>query len=90
MENFCGARNELGSTFLTFILTPLKTNIQFVCGFGYTLLNPTQIIINYLLSQNSLLKTCSQIDNLLLKLGVLFSSMEKLTLERATQFARRG
>jgi hypothetical protein len=84
MENFCGARNELESTFLTLILTPLKTNIQFVCEFGYTLLNPTQIILNYLLSQNSLLKTCSQIDNLLLKLGVLFGSIEKLTLKRAT------
>jgi hypothetical protein len=29
---------------------------------------------------NSLFKMCSQIGNLLLKLGVLFGSMEKLTL----------
>jgi hypothetical protein len=29
-----GARNELGSTLITLILTPLKTNTQFVCGFG--------------------------------------------------------
>jgi hypothetical protein len=79
-----GAGNELGSTFLALILTHLKTNTQFVCGFGCTLLNPTQIVLNHLLTQNGLLKTCSQIGNLLLKLGVLFSSMEKLTLERAT------
>jgi hypothetical protein len=33
---------------------------------------------------------CSQIGNLLLKVGVLFDSMEKLTLERDTYFTRRG
>jgi hypothetical protein len=54
-----GAGNELGSTLLTLILTPLKTNTQFVCGFGCTLLNPTQIILNHLLTQNGLLKTWS-------------------------------
>jgi hypothetical protein len=85
-----GVGNELRSTLLTFILTPLKTNTQFVYGFGCTLLNPTQIILNHLLTQNGLLKTCSQIGNLLLKLDVLFCSMEKLTLERATQFTQRG
>jgi hypothetical protein len=82
-----GAGNELGSTLVILILTPLKTNAQFVCGFGCTLLNPTQINLYHLLTQNSILKTCSQIGNLLLELGVLFGSMEKLTLERATQFA---
>jgi hypothetical protein len=85
-----GAGNEFGSTLLTPILTPLKTNTQFVCGFCCTLLNPTQIILNHLLNQNGIFKTCSQIDNLLLKLSVLFDSMKKLNLERATQFARRG
>jgi hypothetical protein len=85
-----GVGNKLVSTLLTLILTPLKTNTQFVCGFGCTLLNPTQIILNHLLTQNGLLKTCSQIGNILLKLSVLFGSMEKLTLERATQFTRRG
>jgi hypothetical protein len=35
------ARNKLGSTFLTLILTSLKANAQFVCGFGCTLLNLT-------------------------------------------------
>jgi hypothetical protein len=85
-----GAVNEFGSTLLTLILTPLKTNTQFVCGFGCTLLNPTQTILNHLLTQNGLLKMYSQIGNLLLKLGVLFGSMEKLTLERATQFTWRG
>jgi hypothetical protein len=85
-----GARNELGSTLLTRNFTPLKTNTQFVCGFGCILLNPTQIILNHLLTQNGLLKTCSQIGNLLLKLGILFGSIKKLTLERATQFAQRG
>jgi hypothetical protein len=81
---------ELWSTFVTLILAPLKMNIQFICEFGCTLLNPTQIILNHLLTQNDLLKTCSQICNILLKLGVLFDSMEMLTLKRATQFARRG
>jgi hypothetical protein len=84
-----GARNELGSTLLTLILTPFKTNTQFVCGFGCTLLNPTQIILNHLLTQNSLLKMCSQIGNLLLKLGVLFSSLKKLTLKRDTHITWR-
>jgi hypothetical protein len=32
----------------------------------------------------------SQICDLLLKLGVLFGGMKKLTLERDTRFARRG
>jgi hypothetical protein len=54
-----GAENELRSTLLTLILTPLKTNTQFACGFGCTLINPTQIIINHLLTQNGLLKTCN-------------------------------
>jgi hypothetical protein len=83
-------RNELGSTLLTLILTPLKTNTQFVCGFGCTLLDPTQIILDHFLAQSSFLKKCSQIGNLLLKLGVLFGSIEKLTLERATRITRRG
>jgi hypothetical protein len=61
-----GAGNDLESTLLTLILTPLKTNTQFICGFGCTLLNPTQIILNHLLTQNSLLKMCSQISDLLL------------------------
>jgi hypothetical protein len=85
-----GDGNKLVSTLLTLIFTPLKTNIQFVCEFGCTLLNPTQIILNHLLTQNGLLKTCSQIGNLLLKLDVLFGSMEKLTLERSTQLTQRG
>jgi hypothetical protein len=61
-----GARNKLGSTLLTLFLTSLKPNTQFICGFGCTLLNSAQIIINHLLTQNSLLKICSQIGNLLL------------------------
>jgi hypothetical protein len=85
-----GARNELGSTLLTLILTPLKPNTQSICGLGCTLLNPTQVLLNYLLTQHGFLKPCSQIGNLLLKLGVLFGSMEKLTLERDTCFTRRG
>jgi hypothetical protein len=85
-----GARNKLGSTLLTLILTPLKSNTQSVCGLGCTLLNPTQVLLNYLLTQHGFLKTCSQIGNLLLKLGVLFGSMKKLTLERDTCFTRRG
>jgi hypothetical protein len=85
-----GARNKLGGTLLTLILTPLKPNTQSVCGISCTLLNPTQILLDHLLTQGSFLKTCSQIGNLLLKLGVLFGSMEKLTLKRNTYFTRRG
>jgi hypothetical protein len=84
-----GAGNELGSTLLTLILTPLKPNTQSVCGFGFTLLNPTQVL-NHCLAQNGFLKMRSQIGNLLLKLGVLFGSMEKLTLERDTCFTWMG
>jgi hypothetical protein len=84
------ARNKLGSTILTLFLTSLKPNPQSICGFGCTLLNPTQVLLNYFLAQNSFLKTCSQISDLLLKLGVLLGSIEKLTLERETRFARRG
>jgi hypothetical protein len=85
-----GAEIELESTLLTLILTPLKTNTQSISGFGCTLLNPTQILFNHFLTQNNFLKACSQIGNLLLNLGVLFSSMEKLTIERNTCFARKG
>jgi hypothetical protein len=85
-----GARNKLGSTLLTLILTPLKHNPQSVCGLGCTLLNPAQVLLNNLLTQHSFLKASSQICNLLLKLGVLFGSMEKLTIERDTCFTRRG
>jgi hypothetical protein len=84
------ARNKLRSTLLTFLLTSLKPNTQSVCGLGCTLLNPAQIVINHFLTQSSFLKACSQIGNLLLKLGVLFGSMEKLTLERDTRFTWRG
>jgi hypothetical protein len=84
------ARNKLRSTRLTFLLTSLKPNTQFVCRLGCTLLNPAQILLDHLLTQSSFLKACSQIGNLLLKLGVLFGSMEKLTLERDTLFALRG
>jgi hypothetical protein len=75
------ARNKLRSTLLTLFLTSLKPNIQSVCGLSCTLLNPTQILLNHLLTQNGFVKTCSQIDNLLLKLSVLFGSMEKLTCD---------
>jgi hypothetical protein len=85
-----GARNKLGSTLLILVLTPLKTNTQFVSGLGCTQLNPTEIIFNHLLTHNHSLKARSQISNLLLHLGVLFGSMEKLTLERTTHLAWRG
>jgi hypothetical protein len=85
-----GARNKLRSTLLTFLLTSLKPNTQSICRHGCTLLNPAQILLNHLLTQHGFLKTCNQIGNLLLKLGVLFGSMEKLTLERDTCFTRRG
>jgi hypothetical protein len=85
-----GAGNKLGSTLPTLIPTPLKTNTQYVCRFGCTLLNPTQILLDHFLTQNSFFKTYSQIGNLLMKLGILLGSMEKLTLERDTCFTRRG
>jgi hypothetical protein len=85
-----GARNKLKSTLLTFLLTSLKPNTQSVYGLDCTLLNLAQILLDHFLTQTSFIKTCSQIGNLLLKLGVLFGSMEKLTLERNTCFARRG
>jgi hypothetical protein len=78
-----GATNEHRSTLLTLILISLKPNTQFVCGLACTLLIPAQIILNHLL------KMCSQIGNLLLKLSILFGSMEKLTLERGTRFPWR-
>jgi hypothetical protein len=84
------AGNELGSTLLTLILTPLKTNTQSVGGFGCALLNPAQILVNHFLAQNGFLKTCSEICDLMLKLTILFGSMEKLTLERETRFTRSG
>jgi hypothetical protein len=59
-------RDKLRSTLLTLVLTPLKANTQFVCGFGCTLLNPTQIILNEFLAHNHPLKMRSQISNLLL------------------------
>jgi hypothetical protein len=85
-----GARDEFRSTLHTLVLTPLNTNIQLICRLGYTLLNMTQIIRNHLLTHNQPLKMTSQVGNLLLKLGVLFGSMDKLTLERTTRYTRRG
>jgi hypothetical protein len=83
-------RNKLGSTLLTILLTSLKPNTQSVCGLGCTLLNSAQILLDHFLTQSSFLKACSQIGNLLLKLGILFGNMEKLTFERDTCFTRRG
>jgi hypothetical protein len=85
-----GARNKLRSTLLILFLTSLKHNPESVCGFGCTLLNPAQILLNHFLAQNDFLKTRSQISDLMLKLGVFFVSMEKLTLERDTCFTWRG
>jgi hypothetical protein len=85
-----GARNKLRSTLLTFLLTSLEPNTQSVCGLGCTLVNLAQILLNHFLTQSGFFKVSSQIGNLLLKLGVLFGSLEKLTLERNTCFARRG
>jgi hypothetical protein len=41
-----GTRDKLRSTLLTLVLIPLKTNTQFICGLGCTLLNLTQVILN--------------------------------------------
>jgi hypothetical protein len=85
-----GARNKVRNSLPTFVLTPLKAKTQSVCGFDDTLLNLAQVILNHFLAQNGFLKMSSQISDLLLKLGVLFGSMEKITLERDTRFAQRG
>jgi hypothetical protein len=85
-----GARDELRSILLTLVLTPLKGNTQFICEFVCTLLNLAQILHNHFLTQNSLLKTCSQICSLLLQLCVLFCSIEKLTHERTTPYSWRS
>jgi hypothetical protein len=52
-----GARNKFGSTLLTLVLTSLKVNVQFVCGFGCTLINLIQVILNHFLTQLGSLKT---------------------------------
>jgi hypothetical protein len=54
-----GSRDKFGSTLLNLFLTSLKPNIQFVCGFGYTLLNPAQVLLNYFLTHHSSLKVRS-------------------------------
>jgi hypothetical protein len=46
-----GARNKLGSTLSTLVLTSLKLNTQFVSKLGCTLLNTAHIILNHLLIQ---------------------------------------
>jgi hypothetical protein len=84
-----GGRNKFGGNLLTLVLTPLKLNTQFISELGCTTLNSTQIIINHFLAHNSSLKTRSQVSNLMLQLGVLFGSMEMLTIERATHFTWR-
>jgi hypothetical protein len=45
-----GARDKPGSTLFTLVLTSLKANTQLIGGFGCTLLNPTQIILNHFLA----------------------------------------
>jgi hypothetical protein len=82
-------RNKLRITLLILFLTSLKLNPQSVCGFGCTLLNLAQILLNHFLAQNDFLKMRSQISDLPLKLDVLFDSLEKLTIERDTCFTWR-
>jgi hypothetical protein len=60
-----GARNKLGSTLLTLVLTSLKANTKFVCGLGCTLFHTVQVILNHLLAHYGSLKTRSQIGNFL-------------------------
>jgi hypothetical protein len=59
------ARNKLGSTLLTLVLTPLKANTQLVCGLGCTLFHTVQVSLNHFLAHNSFLKMRSKIGNLL-------------------------
>jgi hypothetical protein len=60
-----GARNKLGRTLLTLVLTSLKANTQFVCGFGCTLFHMVQVILKHFLTHHSSLKMRSQVGNLL-------------------------
>jgi hypothetical protein len=85
-----GTRDKLRSTLVTLVLTPLKAKTQFVCGFGCTLLSPTQVILNQFLTHHSPFKARSQISNMPLQLGILFGTMEKVTLEKTTHLAWRG
>jgi hypothetical protein len=57
------ARNKLGSTLLTSVLTSLKANTQFVCGLGCTLFHMVRVILNPFLAHHSSLKMRSQIGN---------------------------
>jgi hypothetical protein len=84
-----GARNKLRSTPLTLVLSSLKANAQFVYdGFGCTLLNSTQAILNHFITQLGSLKTCRQVSNILFQLEVLFDSMQKLTLKSTINLTR--
>jgi hypothetical protein len=61
-----GARNKLGSTLPTLILTSLKPNSQVVSRFCCTLSNSAQVILYHFLTQLGFLKTYRQVGNLLL------------------------
>jgi hypothetical protein len=51
-----GARNKLGSSILTPVLTSLKSNTQLVCGLGCTLFHMILVILNHFLTHHSSLK----------------------------------
>jgi hypothetical protein len=53
-----GARNKLGSTLPTLVLTSLKSNTQFVYGFGCTLINSAHVMLNHFVTQLGFLKMC--------------------------------
>jgi hypothetical protein len=83
-----GARNELRSTLLISHPSNPTPNLYVdLVALSSTRLKSYSIIFSL---KFFFLKTCSQISNLLLQLSVLFDSMEKLTLERATCIARWG
>jgi hypothetical protein len=84
-----GAGNELKSILLTFfshLSNPTPNLYVDLVAHSSTLLKSSSMIF----AQNGFLKMRSQISDLLLKLRVLFGSMDKLTLERDTHFTRRG
>jgi hypothetical protein len=58
-------RKKLESTLLTLVLTSLKPNTQFTCGFGCTIFHSVHVL-NHFLTHHSSLKTRSQICILLL------------------------
>jgi hypothetical protein len=80
-----GGRNKPRITLLILVLTSLKANTQFVCGYGCSSIHPQSVSCSQYFSQVE--KSNRQPPSLV---SVLFGSMEKLTLEKITHLPRSG